>query len=178
MRVEHVKALFRPYRITEVEQKEVGHRSNPHGGTVSIVNVVRNSESLISSLEAKTGVLLTHISMMIAVTGLMLAVSGDALWYEVLLACELTAYLLLALLCIRCQLHFGTSHYESICVKGSHKTDKAPSHVYHYAIFGELIYREWLFRFTQATLYILTFLLVCTVFYGLLADEFGVLVGQ
>ena len=178
MRFEHVKALFSPYRLTAIERKKVGHRSNPLGGTVSVNVIVQNSEGLISSLEAKTGVLLTHISMMIAVTGLMLAVSDETLWYEVLLACELTAYLLLALLCIRCQLHFCTSDFENICVKGSHQTDKAPNHVYQDVIFGELVYREWLFRFSQKTLYVLTFLLVSTVFYGLLADEFGVLVAQ
>tara|TARA_R110002049_G_scaffold60785_1_gene162842 strand:+ start:274 stop:630 length:357 start_codon:yes stop_codon:yes gene_type:complete len=115
--------------------------------------------------------------MMIAVTGLMLAISGDVLWYEIVLACELGLYLMLALLCIRSQLHFGSEDYDAVCVKGSDKMKESPYHVYRTIVYGELLFREGLFRLIQRALYVLTFLLILTVFYGLLADEFGVLSG-
>ncbi len=138
---------------------------------------VQSGERWIAALETKAGVLLTHISMMIAVTGLMLALSSDEFWYELTLGVELVAYLLLALLCIRCQNHFRTTEFAVLVAKGSNRKDGAPHHVYQNAIFGELIYREWLFPIIQRCLYGLTFLLILTVVYGLFADELGVLSG-
>jgi hypothetical protein len=171
--LEHVSALFRTFRINETERKIVQHRAAPLANRTQVEVQVQNGERWISALENKAGVLLTHISMMIAVTGLMLAISNDSLWYEVVLACELAAYLLLALLCIRCQNHYGTNEFYKIVKKGPNPQDGAPHHVYQNAVFGELLYREWLFRIIQWALYLLTFLLILTVFYGLLADEFG-----
>ena len=173
MRFEHIWALFRTFKIDNAERKIVQHRAVPLGGGGSIPGQVQNAERWIAALESKAGVLLTHISMMIAVTGLMLAISSESLWYEVVLALELAAYLLLALLCIRCQNHYGTNEFSKVVNKGPNPKDGAPHHVYQNAVFGELFFREWLFPKIQWALYLLTLMLILTVFYGLLADEFG-----
>jgi len=133
------------------------------------------AERQISSVETKSGVLLTHISMMIAITGLMLAVSESSFGFELVLAAELIFYLLLALASIRCQYQFDNKNYSLF-----QPTDPARSrsHMYQRALFGELIYREWLFRKTHRSLYFLTFLLLGTVVFGLFADEFGLLDGE
>ena len=177
MRVEYVIALFRTFRISQEERRIVQHRTAPLGNELNMAGQVENAERWISALESKTGTLLTHISMMIAITGLMLAISNDSMWYEVVLALELIFYLLLALLCIRCQKHYRTDEFSKTISRGRESKNHPPHNVYQSAVFGELFYRERLFRFIQRTLYVLTFLLILTVFYGLLADEFGVLSG-
>ena len=144
MRFEHVLALFRPYRINAAERKIVQRRAAPLGGQMTMDGQVQNGERWISTLETKAGVVLAHISMMIAVTGILFAINGEAEGYRLVLAIELTAYLFLALLCIRCQNHYG-----------------------------ELFYREWLFRYIQRGVYLLTFVLIVTVFWGLFFENFG-----
>lgn len=134
---------------------------------------VQNGERWIATLEAKAGVLLAHISMMIAVTGILFAINGESLSYKLVLASELTAYLLLALLCIRCQSHYGTTDFSRVVVKGPNPKDGAAHHVYQNAVFGELFYREWLFRYIQRGVYLLTFILIFTVFWGLCSENFG-----
>jgi hypothetical protein len=178
VRFEHFFALFRPFRINASELKATKRRANVLGAGSGIDAFVRGAEALILTIETKAGTLLTHISMMIAVTGLMLATSSESLSYEVLLAGELTIYLLLALLCIRCQSHFGTN---SLLIAHEQHEDSqkiAPRHIYQDVIFGELFYREWLFRLIQIILYVLTFVLIFTVLYGLLADELGAFLGE
>lgn len=166
-------ALFHPFRINETERKVVQHRAAPLGGRLGVSGQVENGERWIETLEAKAGVLLAHISMMIAVTGILFAINGESFSYKLVLAGELTAYLLLALLCIRCQSHYGTTDFSKIVMQGPNPKDGAAHHVYQNAVFGELLYREWLFRLIQRGVYLLTFVLIFTVFWGLCSENFG-----
>jgi hypothetical protein len=178
VRWEHILALFRPFRINTAEFSVIKGRAHPYGSKPSAETPVKNAEVLVSAIETKAGVLLTHISMMIAVTGLMLAISSASLWYQVLLGVELTVYLLLALLCIRCQNHFGANSLLNAHRNHLQSQKITPSNVYQEVVFGELLYREWLFRLIQIILYVLTFVLIFTVLYGLLADELGALLAE
>ncbi|MFQ3234382.1 MAG: hypothetical protein ACI82J_002084 [Sulfitobacter litoralis] len=173
MRFEHVLALFRPYRINAAERKIVQRRAAPLGGQMTMDGQVQNGERWISTLETKAGVVLAHISMMIAVTGILFAINGEAEGYRLVLAIELTAYLFLALLCIRCQNHYGTTDFLKFVRKRANPKHDAAQHVYQNAVFGELFYREWLFRYIQRGVYLLTFVLIVTVFWGLFFENFG-----
>ena len=162
-------AIFHPYKATD---KEIDILNGRMG---SQTFGVKNGEYIlgqISALESKSGVLLTHISMMIAVTGLMLAISNNNFWLEALLALELVAYLMLALVCIRCQYQFDNVDFESIAVPDPNDANSARAWVHERQVKSEIFFRESLFRFSMKTLFVLTFLLSLTVLYGtFMTDE-------
>lgn len=173
--LKNVLALFRTYEASDTEIELVRKRAFASTSNTDFKSLLIEAKSMISALETKSGVLLTHISMMIAITGLMLAFSGDSVWYEAVLAIELVFYLILALLCIRSQFHFDT---DELMRKTENGNSTPPHHHFQSVTFGELYYREKLFRFIQRALYVLTFCLIATVIYGLLADELGLLSGE
>ena len=175
MKLKYVLALFRTYTASEAEAQLVRTRGYASSLKTDIGTLVVEAKSMISALETKNGVLLTHISMMIAITGLMLAFSSDSALYETVLTLELVFYLMLALVCIRGQFHFDT---DELTRKTEGDSKWPPHHYFQAVLFGELYYREKLFRFVQRSLYLLTFCLIATVIYGLLADELGLLTGE
>ena len=160
-------AFFRPYNINDTQKEAIKQRINPLNSTTSVSILVDRAEALISSLETKAGVLLTHISMMIAVTGIMLTAGSESDWYKLFLTIELSVYLILALVCIRCQSHFDANKLSRTHQQHQSKQQTAVSHVYQRIVYGELHFREWLFRRVQFALYLLTAALIVTVVVGL-----------
>ena len=159
--------LFRPYSASDDEIEILNRRINAtnlgrkHGETLF---------SQIENVESKAGVLLTHISMMIAITGLMLAVGGKNACFETIIALELVAYLFLALFCIRAQYNFDNMDFLSIdeANPDDSRSDRASVHERKFK--SDIIYRERVFKFVVKSLYVLTFLLALTVIVGLFTN--------
>ena len=61
-----------------------------------------NNESALVRIDAKAGSLLTHISMMIAAAAFMISPSDTSQWERAVIGLEITGYLFLALMCVRC----------------------------------------------------------------------------
>lgn len=162
----YLRAMWSPYTETQDEFNFVTTRTGVTGENRPTPAVV---QSYTTAIEGKSGVLLTHISMMIAITGLMLTL-GEKRWlYEFVLAFELMSYLLLALLCIRCQYQFDSEDFNALKERPEVGSDK--STLYQRVLIGELFFREKVFRFTLRALYVLTILIICTLFVGLFGDN-------
>ena len=171
MAIETLVALLRPYKISkEVKETQLQRVNALNSGNSTDEKV----QVLLGYVESKSGVLLTHVSMMIAITGLMLSVSKAEGLYELVLGIELVSYLLLALLCIRCQYQFDLTDFNSFPTKLNIKMTGEKKHQYAESLLGELYYRERIFRFVFKTLYILTFTLAVTVIFGLFANDSAV----
>jgi len=167
-----LSALLRRYQASEPEREAVLARAYAGSSKSDIGSKIHYLEKQISVLETKSGTLLTHISMMIAVTGIMLSIAAETVWYELVLGVELFCYLLLALLCVRGQLHFRTNHLVQELSKSQEpEFHRTPLHIYQDVVIGEYYFREKLFHLTVLALYFLTFALIPTVLYGLFSDE-------
>lgn len=120
--------------------------------------------------------MLTHVSIMIGVTGVLLATGPEAETYELFLACELIGYLFLALLCIRCQLSV-----DAFLIKRARLALKTQTVgrtnllAEQMTILGsdELQFRERILQVCIYSIYFLTFGLVLTVIYGMYIGQFG-----
>jgi len=165
---EDIKALLRPYKISEEIRGPQQQRVNALklGG-----NADDKVQTLLSGVETKSGVLLTHVSMMIAITGLMLSVRDSGGAYDMVLGVELVLYLLLALFCIRCQYQVDLKDFETLPTNGEGGKVPDRKHLYYQTLLGELYYRERIFRFVLKALYLLTFALALTVAFGLFAND-------
>ncbi len=164
--MENFFALFRPYRITLTESEGLGKRL---GNSASDTSQIQNFETKIAGIETKSGILLTHVSMMIAISGIMLSVQSLQPMLEWLLTLELVAYLSLAVICIRCQYQLDTSDFDKMVA--ANPKQMPPRHSYIKVLAGEWIYREKLFRFAFRALYLLTCLLVMTVIFSLITNK-------
>lgn len=60
------------------------------------------SEQSLDRLDSKAGSLLTHISMMIAAASFMVTSENSSNLERIVIGAEITAYLFLALICLRC----------------------------------------------------------------------------
>ena len=128
------------------------------------------AKKVIEETSAQSSTLLSHVSIMIAVTGLIWAFDSEGL-IRTLLVFELVGYLVLALLCIRCQRRIGWTEYNLLTSKPLQtKTGKrrAMPHDLAYAYFDEAIFRDRVIRFCVPTLNWLTLALIFT----LLATQF------
>ncbi|MBF9050927.1 hypothetical protein GTA62_10165 [Roseobacter sp. HKCCD9010] len=124
----------------------------------------------MNETESQAGTLLSHISIMIAVTGVIWAFNSQGLLRTVL-AIELVGYLILALLCIRCQLRIGRRAALDIDAIDHSKVpgqgvDRSRELVF--ALFDEALFRDRLLRFCIPVLYVLTVVLIGTLIAALL----------
>jgi len=132
-------------------------------------------QGLLTRLENKSGVLLTHISMMAAVTGVLMGIQsttsnvGVGALNHRFLAIDFIAYLILAVLCVRCQFHFDSSHARHLKLLKIEDIPRKEMHpqkpemirgqnrnVLELEFQAEVVYREGLFRFCLFGLYFLT----------------------
>ncbi len=119
---------------------------------------------------------MSHISMMIAITGILWALADKLLFVEVLFGFHLVAYLFLALLCIRCQMQFDTAEVERFRepVEGDATSGRAG--LFRKGKLSELFFKEALFRFVLKCLYGLTGLLFATIAFSLFYDDVTALI--
>ena len=158
-------------------------------------------QGLLTRLENKSGVLLTHISMMATVAGVLLGIQStgakaalSALNHK-FLAMDFVAYLTLAVLCVRCQFHVGSRHRNSLALKTIQDVPPDKRHVETEDILrdqnrdtldlmfrGEVYYREQLFRFCFLGLYLLTVVLCVVILFSLfdvdVFEYFGALISK
>ncbi len=78
-------------------------------------------------------------------------------------------YLVLALLCIRCQYQFDSADFDALPEKQNDEYKQPIAHQYQRIVSGELIIREKLFRFIFRSLYLLTVALVLTIMIAVLS---------
>ena len=160
--LKYLKALFTIYPHAAVDLPKLEERFDY---TRDGMDEYGAANAEISRLEAKSGTLLTHISLMIAITGIFFVSDNSPSLYEIFLGIELVAYLILALLAIRCQFQIGTKHFERVA-KGDPKSQMEKGQwkkYYHKAILAEVFFREKLFHFVFYAVYILTVALVITI---------------
>jgi predicted neutral ceramidase superfamily lipid hydrolase len=162
-----IAALWRPFELTPEQDGAFVYRLDVISGSSSRESLV---DTLLSNVETKSGVLLTHISMMIAVTGLLLAIADKSFVYQLLLAFELVAYLILAVLCLRCQYQVDTRDFEGLLASKGQKALEVNAQ-YPMSLRAELFYRERIFRFVTRWLYFLTVILALTIMFAVLNDE-------
>jgi hypothetical protein len=114
-----------------------------------------------ANLEAKTGVFLSHISIMIAVTSILFAITEKGSRLSVIFGIELVLYLLLALLCIFLQREIPLKIIDEAMGAGtptSVHTERAML-----AFRQEVVLKDRYFRFVHVALYALTIPLAITV---------------
>jgi hypothetical protein len=184
------------YPISDSEKDDVEKRAKLDVAEEKMSAWITTS---IREVEARTAVYLSHISLMIAVAGLFAANADGTSKY--FFGFELLAYLILAICCLRCQVHLGTKSYTllkpkesqslpsggGIAARGMPDEDlatyiKTPQSKtvsertqYERRIKGELVYRERLARLIIPILYLLTAGLACLVFLELgLSDVFEI----
>lgn len=164
----HFCALFGWYRATDNEIREMKNvlasletSSTGHNQVVF--------EELIK-VESQAATMLTHVSIMAAVTGLFLAAGESIGILEVLLKFGLVVYLVLAILLIRCLMRSELNeHKKADSIVNSqnisvhrNSTDIVRDQFVRSKV-AELVFRDRIVRFTLFAVYILTFLLVVTI---------------
>jgi hypothetical protein len=118
--------------------------------------------SIVGRIEAKAAAYLQHISMMIALIGVLLAVYAETRLEQAILVLELIAYLALALSCIRCLYHVGAWE---ITGGFAHRAESSHWDSRETAIgVSEVALREWLFRVCTKWLWRLTVIFALTLF--------------
>ena len=168
-----MRAFFVPFRCSERERKLVFNRLFASAPGHKDKNAV--ASSLISAVESKSGVLLTHVSVMIAISGVLLTQLQDQFWFDFVLTLEFIVYLLLALVCVRCQYQFSEVQINNpsyYVPKGRNGSLSPHQQHLEYAL-GELYYREWLIRVSIKLLYLLTLALIVSVSVEFLSQGFS-----
>ena len=151
------------------------------------------SQGLLSKLEAKSAALLTHVSLMVALTGVFWATSSESTSVVAELptwvfGMHFVAYLTIALLCIRCQLHVDGSHFKGMELAdpqdyfGGHdssldvqRRDRAVRENrtrLERLYLGEVVLRERLYRISFLSLYALTIEFVLLIFFLVIPFDF------
>jgi hypothetical protein len=127
------------------------------GHTVESKNVIQATRRI----EAKSAVLLAHVSLMIAVTGVLWATVEDQAYFELLFAAELILYLALAIVCICIQWERSPLKAWRISLKPS--GDGQITHQQDRANISECQWKLLWFRRVQVALPVLTVFLVATI---------------
>jgi len=171
--------IFKPYAIRDDDDYDLQIKRIKNDIAFENDDDAANAtriEELLRTIESKSGVLLTHISIMIAVTGFLIVSFAADGWEKIVLTVELVGYLLLALFCLRCQFHLGLGVFEErggdggggVSVK--YVVSRGRTRVF----LGELIIRESIFRRTYSALVALTIVLVVTVSAHLFIDDLSI----
>ena len=165
--VRFLRAIFFWYEATpdEIERvaRALGERtsdSTPFGNRV---------EQAMARTETQAATLLTHVSVMIAVTGIFLAVEENGSAYRLILSLELTGYLFLAMLALRCLLRCETSAYflsESEVGPAVQNRNNVAFDRFIKRKVGEIYFRDWLIRLSVFSIYGLTLILIVTIVSG------------
>lgn len=124
----------------------------------------------ISRTEAQAGTLLTHVSLMTAVTGVFLATIEASSVYALFLSLELVGYLVLALLAVRCLLRENVRLYPKLKSEFDDTDGRKEEKVfdgYFRELVGELVLRDRLLRFSFVAIYVLTSVLIVMLVAGL-----------
>jgi hypothetical protein len=126
-------------------------------------------EQAMARTETQAATLLTHVSVMIAVTGIFLAVEENGSVYRFILSLELTGYLILAMLALRCLLRCETSAYflseGEVGAAVQNRNDVAFDRFIKRKV-GEIYFRDLLIRLSVFSIYVLTLILIVTIFLG------------
>ena len=164
-----LSGFFRPYNATDAEyeamQRTVAKGNLADGGY---------SESLSRSLNAassQSATYLTHVSIMIAVSGFLLGAADEASLYRQLLLVELCGYLLLALVAIRCQYRINHISAKRSTTESEIQDTSIPKFTVNSGKFErsrteELVFRDYLLRSLFWSVYLLTFVLIGTLVFG------------
>jgi hypothetical protein len=129
----------------------------------------REALNVTRRVEAKSAVLLSHVSLMIAVTGVLWAVAGEGTKSEMLFAVELVAYLVLAIACIAIQRERNPTRVrEQSMVPAFQGT---PAHHQDYENVAECIWKLRVFRSVQLVLPLLTVVLILTILWFVFWDS-------
>ncbi|MFK7754200.1 MAG: hypothetical protein AB8B51_16840 [Sedimentitalea sp.] len=113
------------------------------------------------TLETKASTLLTHISMMIAVTGILFAVAEKESLAHIFLASELIIYLCLAAVCIWCQNNFDFKKVYAL----SKDDDEQHTEKTRNFLIQQVLIKENAVRGVQVCLYVLTACLAATIIF-------------
>jgi len=118
-------------------------------------------------IEAKAGILLSHISIMIAVTGVLFAFEDIKPCRTAILGGELVLYLLLALVCIWLQREIPASRLSEALKQNSIKKKVGRFTPSDRVVYGVALRKERLFRQAQNVLIPLTVALAGTIVWTL-----------
>lgn len=121
--------------------------------------------------EQKAGTLRTHISMMIAVTGILWALLETESWLETIYGAELISYLILATVCIFVQYELRPRDIAEQSV-GNHQGGNDAFSLIEKRIADGTYLKSRTVSFVQNALMVLTVLLIFTVFFTAYAGEF------
>jgi len=114
------------------------------------------NEVALERLDAKAGSLLTHISMMIAASSFMISFSETHIVEKVIVGSQMTFYLFLAILCVRCLVF-----QDLVRTRGNHGQLMLPD--YRASVRLEVKRRALLLNFCTRWLFLITFVFAITV---------------
>ena len=158
----NILGFFSAYEASDEEMIAVKSALEANG------NEVAELSSSLSFASSQAGTYLSHVSMMIAVTGVFMAVGKTTSATNNVLLVELIGYLVLALVAIRCQFRINW-----LATKKAMPVSETPRklplekrHAYHDTRCSELVYRDKLLRFLMWAVYVLTAALIATLLFG------------